>query len=246
MGCINPTVPPEGDGSLLCSEIVTVNSNQRGGQAATLTCKRWSCPLCRPDNRKRVIGLAKRGDPDKFLTLTIRHSDWETPDSAACGMRDAWAKMVRLIRKTYPSRRLEYLRVFEAHKSGWPHMHILMRAPFIPQAWLSAKWEELTGAFKVDIRAVEQKEKAAYYVAKYIGKDLHRFQGVTRYYRSQGYNGPREDEPIRHLFGQHWFRVNKSPQHYFWQQALELERRGAVIEERRVGYMLWSNPLVPT
>lgn len=226
---------------MLCSEAVKVNSNQIGGQAVTLKCKRWTCPLCRPDNRRRVIAAVKRGEPDKFMTLTMKHSLWETPDQCAQAMRDAFAKLIRKIRKRWPSKRTEYFRVFEAHKTGWPHLHILMRAPYIPQAWLKSEWEQLTGAFKVDIRVVKTKDQAAYYIAKYVGKDLHRFAGVTRYFKSREYEViPKEDRKLR-AFGSQWFKVDRAPQFYFWQQALELERRGSIITERRLGFMSWEN-----
>lgn len=228
---------------MLCSEIVKVNANHIGGQARLLKCKRWSCEICRPDNRRRVIRLAAKGQPDKFMTLTSKAFQYETPDIAAQAMRDAFARLIRLMRKRFPSKTLEYMRVFEATKSGWPHLHILLRAPFIPQRWLSAAWNRLLGSKIVDIRPVGTGEGVANYVSKYIGKDVHRFAGVTRWFRSKGWSLPEDDQDPPLRFGQMWETSPMSPKDFFWRTQLRLKAQGAILEEIRVGYMQWRWPM---
>lgn len=228
---------------MLCSEAIKVNANEQGGQAATLKCKRWSCPICAPDNRRRVIRLGQRGNPDKMLTLTSRLGSYESPDAAAQAMRDHFAKLVRMIRKRWPASRFEYLRVFEATQNGWPHMHLLIRAPFIPQRWLSAAWGRLHGAPQVDIRSIKNKEHYKFYVTKYIGKDLHRFAGVTRWFRSKGYDDAPADDRIAVRFGSRWDKIDTTANLYFHRNKQHVEHYGGIVEEYRLGYMLWKWPL---
>jgi DNA-binding HxlR family transcriptional regulator len=230
------------DASLLCSDAIKVNANHRGGQVSILRCKRWSCEICHPIQRRRVISYARKGVPDRFVTLTCKPDLFETPDQAARAMRDAFAKLIRLIRKENPGRTVEYMRVFEATKAGWPHLHILMRTPWISQQWLSDTWKRLTGAFIVDVRQVKNIEHAAYYVAKYIGKALARFKGVTRWFRSRNWNEPRNDDDRPQCFGSHWDKIEGKPHLMMWRFIFEAKANGYLIEEQRSDYLRWLIP----
>jgi len=64
-------------------------------------------------------------------------------------LRDPWSKRKRARRDT------SYIVAFEVSPEGVAHLHALVFAEFIPQAQLSALWQELTGtSYIVDIRAV--------------------------------------------------------------------------------------------
>lgn len=156
----------------------------------------------------------------------------------------AFRKLIKIIREEHPGKPIEYLRVFEAHpSSGWPHMHVLMRAPFLDIWWLRDQWEKLTGAFMVDIRAVKTRAGAAYYCAKYIGKDVHRYKGVTRWFRSAGYSIKKGERERRSSFGPRWNQLDVHPRHYFWKLRMQLKHAGMVIDEWDVGYARWLVPM---
>jgi len=87
-------------------------------------------------------------------------------------MKKAFAKLVQKIR--YKTGSFEYLLVFELTKAGTPHIHMLSRGGFIPQAWLSDQWKKLTGSFVVDIRRIKKKKDVARYITKYLGKAIGR------------------------------------------------------------------------
>ena len=228
---------------MLCSEAIKVNSNGTGGQAFILTCKRWSCPICQPVNRKRVMRQAAKGEPTTFLTLTATRK-YESPHACAQAMRDAFARLIRILRKRFPGQSIEYFRVFEAHpSSGWPHLHVLLRCPFVHWRVLRAIWQKLIGAFMVDVRGVKNAAHAAFYLAKYLGKDLHKFDGVTRYYRSRGYLAPREDLGPKVRFGPHWQTHEGSPHLTWWKVMLDARTRGALFEEQRFGFARWAYPM---
>lgn len=100
-----------------------------------------------------------------MLTLTTaKGADWKTT------MR-AWQHMVKWLRKRSP--KLEYAACKEeGSSSGMKHLHvILLNLEYTPQHAISARWRELTGAWVVRVERLRS-DRAHYYVAKYVSKDL--------------------------------------------------------------------------
>lgn len=179
----------------LCSHLTSIKSSADSREIAPVRCKRWTCPTCHQINRARVIALARAGKPRAMLTLTVSSEHYDTPEQAAAALKDG-LRLLRLRLKRHPRfEQFEFLAVFEKHKSGFPHLHLLIRGGFIPWRWLRRRWEEITGSHQVDIRKIDTRGKAAFYVSKYIGKDLSAFEGCKRWWRSHGYNeGQPEDQ----------------------------------------------------
>jgi hypothetical protein len=78
---------------------------------------------------------------------------------------------------------LRYLLVTESHKSGDPHLHVLMHEPEDPvtKRMLASKWRVGFSQFKL----VESDERAAVYVCKYLAKSaLTRVRASRRYGQS--------------------------------------------------------------
>lgn len=109
----------------------------------------------------------------------------------------AWRTVRREYLAAHGKGSLDFIAVFEATKRGWPHLHIVARAGWIDQRWLSKRMAALIGSPIVDVRRVDGVGKVAHYVAKYLGKNPHRFEGVKRYWRSLKYLSPVDDqEPL--------------------------------------------------
>lgn len=178
----------------LCSPLTSQKSSANGHEFAPVRCKRWDCPHCHQINRRRVIALGVAGKPKAMLTLTVNPKNYSCPDDAAQGLKKG-LRLLRLRLKRHPRfEEFQFLAVFEKHKSGWPHLHLLIRGGFIPWKWLRKVWEEITGSHQVDIRKIDTRGKAAFYVAKYIGKDLQAFAACKRWWRSHHFNdGASED-----------------------------------------------------
>lgn len=216
---------------MLCSEAITVNRNPLDGRAATLKCKRWSCPICRDDNRWTVIRAARRGKPGTFLTLTCNPHIYDCPDEAARDMVEAWVQLRRLIRRRWKVKSVPFIAVFEKTKLGWPHMHILMRAPFIPQGWISEQMRRLIGAPIVDIRALQDEGRAAAYVAKYIGKDLSPFVGCKRWWRSHDYDVGEKDEYVKVMYGEKTLVLREK----LWRYRVLVVHQGYTLIDNKPG-----------
>ena len=169
---------------MLCSEAVLVNLGLDEGRCVTLKCRSWSCEICQPDRKRQLMALAFRGKPNTFITLTVNPGYLHSPEARARALVDAWRNVARRAKRKYGYKTIPYLAVFEATKKGEPHLHILCRVKWIDQAWLSEQMRQEIDAPIVDIRRVRERSKLANYVAKYVGKDPHRFEGTKRYWRT--------------------------------------------------------------
>ena len=178
------------DAAMLCGEASLVNHGMQAIRAVTLRCRCWSCDGCLPMRTAQLIRDIAVGEPTKLLTLTTRSVEGGDAVAEARRFTEWFAQFIRLIKKRYPAEKIAYFVVREAHKSGWPHIHVALRAPFIDQQWLSTTWEALTGSDNVDIRKIYGAGNAARYLAKYIGKNPHRFGTTKRYWHSRNWFDP--------------------------------------------------------
>src|SRR5690606_38272330 len=131
--------------------------------------------------------------------------------------------------KRYPSRRFEFLAVFERTKAGWPHLHVLARAPWIAQRWLSEQMADLIDAPIVDIRKIQDEGRAAKYVSKYVGKDPHVFAGCKRWWRSHHYDQDDGWRSPKIEYGTRWEKVDIRPS----VMIANMEAQGLHVEEVR-------------
>lgn len=214
----------------LCTDRTLVNENGAEGTYSTLKCKRWSCPHCSVSNRKRVVQKARDGNPTTFMTLTWNANRPETPDEAARAMKRAWVLLRQRIDRHFRVKNIPFIVVFERTKRGYPHMHILLRAPFMDQEWLSDQMKDLIDAPVVDIRAIKDRKHAFWYITKYLGKDLAAFEGCKRWWRSHNYECETEDPYRPFLFGARFEVININ---YHTMRARLAAGGYDIVEERR-------------
>jgi len=144
-----------------------------------LCCKSWTCPAC-AQRLKRVWG--KRviaAQPERFLTWTVDPKLHPDPDEARVAIQKAWTAFVVHWRKgraakgnkhKIPPHDLEYISVWERHKSGMPHLHALIRGPYIPQSYIR-RWSIRAGCGEIiDIRQIYSTKAAAAELLKYVSK----------------------------------------------------------------------------
>lgn len=221
---------------MLCSEAVLVNQGADEGHATILRCKRWSCDLCNPYNHRRIKRAAREGAPNTFLTLTVKATIFDTPDEAARALKRAWVNLRRALERERGVKAPPFIAVFEATKRGWPHLHIMMRAPFVPQKWYSDTMDRLLQSPVVDVSFIDSVGRVAAYVAKYISKAPEGFLGCKRWWRSHDYEVDKEEhEPFRR-FGAHVSEIRETLESY----AKQCLRRGYVIVEERHDYIRWQ------
>lgn len=133
-------------------------------------CKRWGCAYC---SRRKISQLAVRtaaAKPTRLLTLTVDPQFFSSPKHAWEQTAKKIPDLAKALRAQFGE--VEYLRVTELHKSGYPHYHLLVRSGFLPHASVRDSWAKLTGAKIVDLRPVDQNWRAYWYLTKYLAK-LH-------------------------------------------------------------------------
>lgn len=186
--------------NMLCTEGALRQDLPDRRRYITLYCRSWHCDVCAPRRKRQVIREALAGKPRTFVTLTSRRVPRKDADSAARELKRAWCIVRRSAQRRERREKHPYFAVFEKTKHGWPHLHILTRSRWIDQRWLSDEMERLIGAPVVHVRRIRGRRKAAYYVAKYLGKDPTAFQGCKRYWRTLDWHKlrstPNENERV--------------------------------------------------
>ncbi len=177
-----------------------------------LACRSWDCRSCAKRKKRQLLQRLNGASVHALLTLTCNNRLWPNPEEAFLRMSVAVNQLFKRIRRAHPEATIEYFLVWERTKAGWPHIHILLRAPFIHQHWLAVQWQELTGAPVIDIRSIHGSEQVISYIAKYLSKDPQAPQNMKRYRCSRQFfadvlTAPPSDNPSNIV----WTLVRKSP-----------------------------------
>jgi hypothetical protein len=144
-------------------------------------------------NLLRLIGNANV----RFITLTLRHSP--TPLASQI---DRFYRSFRLLRQSREwqehvtaSAAVMELKVSSRDGLWHPHIHIVATGSYWDAKELSNLWREITGdSHRVDIRAVDDREKAVGYLTSYVSKSLD----ASCYVRQEML-----DEAVKALRGRH-------------------------------------------
>ena len=190
----------------VCGGWSLVKHDSAGTTGITLWCRAWSCTDCMPHRLASLKRMATDGQPTTFLTLTVNPETNQTPEGRARDLVDAMRIMMKRARRKFTKSPIEYMAVFEETKKGEPHLHMLLRAPFVPQKWISETMNELIRAPIVDIRQV----KSARLVAQYVAKGPKSFGTLKRYWSTFGYDLQRKTrEEIETEKRSHWWVVQE-------------------------------------
>jgi len=157
------------------------------------------------------MGKACAGQPTRFLTLTANPAWGEDQADRRAALAKCFNVIVKRLRRRFPGREVEYLAVTEATKLGEPHLHVLMRCPYVPQSVLSAWMGELMASPIVDIRKIRGMKQVVAYVAKYLVKAPEQFGAAKRYFGSKHWNTEPDAEYVSPTPGEVPWRVFMRP-----------------------------------
>lgn len=175
-----------------CGQSTFVGTGHQGTTLKRYFCRSWKCPRCAPQKKKKLMKDAYLGRPNSFLTLTTNIHRFETPDAAAGRLVESFRRMREAIQHKTGCGPIPFIAVFEETEAGWPHLHILMRCPFVSQRWISDYMDRRMGSPIVHIEKIKSRKRCAAYVAKYLGKNPVRFTGCQRTWRNKFWLGPRK------------------------------------------------------
>jgi hypothetical protein len=180
-----------------------------------IRCGRWDCPYCGPRKARRVFkramngGIAAEAQKDgfrgyniKLLTLTYGGKGkraMSTPAEAARQMQDAWAKLRKEI--TYLFGRFDFLKVFETHEDGWPHLHVVMCGENIASAKVLGEiqrlWRYRYGFGFVKLNWCQDPKRVLKYILKYLFKCPGQFKKIRLFSASEGALVPVEKKEMK-------------------------------------------------
>lgn len=171
------------------------------------SCKQWDCPACGARNARRAIALCINhinavGGQWYFVTITA-HEKWRGKELSLQNLRRNWHKLRKRMRDQNGGH-FDYFRVYEFHKDGSWHMHLITNCelPFTSRVapdgrikhrsnWLKENARSSGLGFMTDYQPLDNAGFAAHYVAKYMTKSTENaenwLKGMRRYQTSQGW-----------------------------------------------------------
>jgi hypothetical protein len=181
-----------------CSPHIVVQHTDNGLLTYRANCKQWPCPDCSPYLTRKLRSGLLDGAPTKFMTLTCVAVPDETQTERRKRMGKGLLLLMRKIKRRYGLKRLPYAVIVEAHKSGEPHFHVLLRAPFIDQDWVGQQWQALGFGRVAKVDAVWNRYGASRYLTKYLSKAPAKFGTTKRFWYSRDWKLTPKDKAKAH------------------------------------------------
>lgn len=172
---------------MLCRELTLAGRCENQVKLVPLCCRSWTCDHCFPKRLRDLRDIAKAGHPTKFITLTVNPKYWPDPYEATRRLVESWRLIRQQMKREGLAKSVEYLGVIELTKAGVPHLHLLVRMPYVDQEWLSEKMALYMRSPIVDISAVKSQRHVTRYLAKYCSKGPARVGTCKRFFRSRGW-----------------------------------------------------------
>jgi hypothetical protein len=201
-----------------------------GEVAAPIKCRAWTCPDCAPWRTNCLMARAIEGKPNRFITITCRRGRYATREATAQAISDAWRTVILRWRRLRAYHRCEYFCVFEAHKSGWPHLHVLWKGHWLDWKWLRDQMHELLGSPIVHVSQIKDEKSAVFYVTTYFSKAPIRFGTLKRYWTSKN-----------------WPKLSNTDATPVFRKGFPIDRVNLPIAEikkdwLRIGRCIWQSP----
>lgn len=168
-------------------------------------CGCWACSTCGARNARRAIArclnhINSIGGQWYFATITA-HENWHvTPEASYKNITTNWHKLRKRLREIHGGQ-FSYFRVWEHHKDGTFHMHLITNCelPYKTKVLPDGKIKYTCALLKkharrsgmgymVDYQPLDNAGFAAHYVAKYMSKSITDsskwIKGMRRYQTS--------------------------------------------------------------
>ena len=166
--------------AVACEECETLNRPYLVGVSETdkiaillrPPCKMWKCKTCAARNARRwlakIINHVNIYESAnwQFVTLTA-HEKWRGVQSSVKNIRTGWKKFYNRLLRRYGQ--FFYLKVWESHKDGSMHLHLLMSLK-LKKSFVKKHARQCGMGYQVDIQGIRNAGRAAGYVAKYFLK----------------------------------------------------------------------------
>lgn len=233
---------------MLCTERSLVKHEGRSLTVRPLRCKCWKCQHCVEGKKRDLWFKAVKGEPRIFLTLTIRKGQVGGPIEQAQALVEGWRALRQFLCRRLNRPSITFLAVFEKHKSGFPHLHILLRGGYIDHRLIRRWWEHRFQSHQIDIRLAKNARQRASYVSNYITKAPLGFGSLKRYWCSQDWDPPKKEKDVPDHPEFTWWERREIHPNEFARLALA---DGATVSVWRDGWTIdhwegdWRRAFVP-
>lgn len=187
-----------------------------------LRCKSWSCDYCAKENRKEWAKHLRKVLPQItenwwFVTVTA-HENLRSADASLNNIRSNLDRVMKRVKRVFES--VEYIRVYERHKTGAYHAHLLVAGlservqkhetsagvvywrPSLSagglgnlsiRTWFRRTTRSVGMGYMVDVQKVEGVDRPISYVVKYLTKAAQEFyvKSLRRIQTSRRIGSPR-------------------------------------------------------
>ena len=138
-----------------------------------MNCGCWTCSYCGKRRAKlakwAIRDWAERLQLRVFLTLTLDPSKLSEVEHDIQYLRWVFNKFRTYLRRKFGAAP-KYIAVVEHHKSGIPHLHVLLDR-YIEQKWISTTWDKLGGGRMVWVTRASIRNVSRY-LSKYLTKQM--------------------------------------------------------------------------
>lgn len=180
----------------LCNRTNIAFLSKETGELVRARCNAYSCPVCGKKKMWKLFNAVMKAVESwqhlNMWTLTVNHK-LITEDDGRSLIQHAWKVFIKEIRRakslSEKQRNLPFLRVWERHKDGYFHCHVLTNTyvdyAFLRNLWLNCLRESATklnvgipddvssiGSINLKSLGKQEGRTAARYITKYVTKQL--------------------------------------------------------------------------
>ena len=176
--------------------------NTKTGQEIPVNCNTYACPTCGPKKawklKKYLQKYLETWKHIRFWTFTLSSELFEDEESHHQALSACWTRFVTYLRRNKSlykkQREFKYVKVYENHKSGFWHCHVVVDQ-YLPYSVVQPIWEQICQEYVCTEKHAGQSwvtgeksaKTAAFYVSKYVLKSaLEIVRIVRRYSTSHG------------------------------------------------------------
>lgn len=164
-----------------CIHLTGINQNEHKAILTKTTCKMWNCETCAARNTrlwlaKIINGINKLGGDWYFFTITSNKLD--RGERSVKAIRKGWKLIYNRILSLYSKEAvsLYYVKVWEQHKDGTFHLHLLANFR-VTKRWLKDVCFYCGLGYQAHIRAIQNTRQVCGYIAKYTLKNASVVRG---------------------------------------------------------------------
>jgi hypothetical protein len=201
-----------------------------------LTLTHWYEPGCNQEQHYKELHSAWKMLVKRILRQfkNVPEKRWTMTTEEGYEYQSIQAYTITSKTKAKRIEKLHYMAFAEETENGEPHLHILLRTVFIPQAWIAQQMQQIIKSPIVWIEKIKGPKSAIAYVTKYVTKAPAQFGKSRRYWVSKYYQLIKRERTKQTLYD----RINT---HTVFQSFTELLRE--IVQQSAIPKVISSTEI---